>query len=84
MADGHLLVAPKFPTPVNLSFLLRLSAMPVAVRDVVGTSECENATFMALTTLRNMTRGGIHDHIGHGFARYSVTKDWSLPHFEKM
>ena len=39
---------------------------------------------MALTTLRNMTRGGIHDQIGHGFARYSVTADWSLPHFEKM
>jgi len=34
--------------------------------------------------LQNMTNGGIHDHIGHGFARYSVTADWSLPHFEKM
>jgi len=31
-----------------------------------------------------MSRGGIHDHVGHGFARYSVTPDWSLPHFEKM
>lgn len=31
-----------------------------------------------------MSNGGIHDHIGHGFARYSVTPDWSLPHFEKM
>ena len=31
-----------------------------------------------------MAKGGIHDHIGHGFARYSVTADWSLPHFEKM
>lgn len=31
-----------------------------------------------------MARGGIHDQIGHGFARYSVTADWSLPHFEKM
>lgn len=31
-----------------------------------------------------MEKGGIHDHIGHGFARYSVTADWSLPHFEKM
>lgn len=81
---GGFSVAPKFPTPVNLSFLLRLSAMPAAVRDVVGSSESEKATIMALTTLRKMTRGGIHDHIGHGFARYSVTKDWSLPHFEKM
>jgi uncharacterized protein YyaL (SSP411 family) len=31
-----------------------------------------------------MALGGIHDQIGHGFARYSVTADWSLPHFEKM
>lgn len=31
-----------------------------------------------------MAKGGIHDHIGHGFARYSVTANWSLPHFEKM
>lgn len=31
-----------------------------------------------------MAKGGIHDHIGHGFARYSVTADWGLPHFEKM
>lgn len=36
------------------------------------------------TTSQNMAKGGIHDQIGHGFARYSVTADWSLPHFEKM
>ncbi|KAI9671160.1 MAG: hypothetical protein M1817_003667 [Caeruleum heppii] len=81
---GGFAVAPKFPTPVNLSFLLRLGTMPAAVQDVVGSLECDQATVMALKTLRSMTRGGIHDHIGHGFARYSVTKDWSLPHFEKM
>lgn len=39
---------------------------------------------MALTTLSAMNKGGIHDQVGNGFARYSVTKDWSLPHFEKM
>jgi uncharacterized protein YyaL (SSP411 family) len=39
---------------------------------------------MALATLAAMNKGGIHDQIGNGFARYSVTKDWSLPHFEKM
>ena len=39
---------------------------------------------MVLATLDAMTRGGIHDQIGNGFARYSVTSDWSLPHFEKM
>ncbi|KAI9699390.1 MAG: hypothetical protein M1836_003001 [Candelina mexicana] len=82
--NGGFAVAPKFPTPVNLAFLLRLGQPPNAVKDVVGEAECKNATSMAVTTLRNMARGGIHDHIGHGFARYSVTRDWSLPHFEKM
>lgn len=33
---------------------------------------------------KKMESGGIHDHIGHGFSRYSVTGDWGLPHFEKM
>lgn len=78
---GH---APKFPTPSKLSFLLRLGQYPEAVIDVVGAPDCHNAQTMAITTLRKMARGGIHDHIGEGFARYSVTADWSLPHFEKM
>ncbi len=39
---------------------------------------------MALATLDAMNKGSIHDQIGNGFARYSVTSDWSLPHFEKM
>ncbi|RPB26334.1 hypothetical protein L211DRAFT_821396 [Terfezia boudieri ATCC MYA-4762] len=77
-------LAPKFPTPVNLAFLLRLGAFPATVEDVVGDMECKHAQFMAMATLKNMAKGGIHDHIGHGFARYSVTADWSLPHFEKM
>ena len=76
--------APKFPTPVNLRFLLRLSQWPEAVRGVVGEEECVNAAGMAVNTLRKMARGGIRDQIGYGFSRYSVTKDWSLPHFEKM
>lgn len=76
--------APKFPTPTKLSFLLRLSHYPQAVIDIVGAEECAHAQNMAISTLRAMARGGIHDHIGHGFARYSVTADWSLPHFEKM
>lgn len=76
--------APKFPTPSNLSFLLTLGASHSEVKDVVGHEECEQAKQMVLSTLRSMTRGGINDQIGHGFARYSVTKDWSLPHFEKM
>ncbi|KAH8426142.1 thioredoxin domain-containing protein [Aspergillus melleus] len=76
--------SPKFPTPTNLSFLLRLGTYPAAVSDVVGQEECERATAMAVNTLINMARGGIRDHIGHGFARYSVTSNWLLPHFEKM
>ncbi|KFZ17179.1 hypothetical protein V502_04705, partial [Pseudogymnoascus sp. VKM F-4520 (FW-2644)] len=76
--------APKFPTPSKLSFLLRLPHFPQPVLDVVGLEEVKSAQFMALSTLRAMARGGIHDHIGHGFSRYSVTADWSLPHFEKM
>lgn len=76
--------APKFPTPSKLSFLLRLPHFPQPVLDVVGAEEVKSAQFMALSTLRAMARGGIHDHIGHGFSRYSVTADWSLPHFEKM
>lgn len=76
--------APKFPTPPNLSFLLSLGAFPTEAKDVVGQADCEKGKQMALTTLRYMTRGGINDQIGNGFARYSVTQDWSLPHFEKM
>lgn len=76
--------APKFPTPTNLAFLLRLGSQSDAIADIVGREECEKATAMAVSTLVNMARGGIRDHIGHGFARYSVTSDWSLPHFEKM
>lgn len=76
--------APKFPTPSNLAFLLSLGRYSGAVKHVVGIEECETAKSMVLSTLRNMTRGGIHDQVGFGFARYSVTRDWSLPHFEKM
>jgi len=76
--------APKFPTPANLSFLLKLSQYHNAVTDVVGAKECTKAKDMVLATLSSMNKGGIHDQIGNGFARYSVTRDWSLPHFEKM
>ncbi|KAL8827092.1 MAG: hypothetical protein Q9170_007155 [Blastenia crenularia] len=82
--NGGFSTAPKFPTPVNLQFLLRLGQWPQAVKDVVGEEECTNAAGMVINTLRNMARGGIRDQIGYGFSRYSVTKDWSLPHFEKM
>jgi uncharacterized protein YyaL (SSP411 family) len=76
--------APKFPTPVHLGQLLRLNSYGSEVRGVVGEEECKDAQQMALKTLESMYKGAIKDQIGHGFARYSVTRDWSLPHFEKM
>ena len=82
--NGGFSSAPKFPTPVRLKFLLQLGQWPTAVSDIVGQTDCDTAAGMAIATLRNMARGGIRDHVGYGFARYSVTKDWSLPHFEKM
>ncbi|MBI4720700.1 MAG: thioredoxin domain-containing protein, partial [Chitinivibrionia bacterium] len=66
--------APKFPTPHNLLFLLRYWKR---------TGE-RTALSMVETTLRNMRGGGVFDHIGFGFHRYSTDAEWRLPHFEKM
>jgi uncharacterized protein YyaL (SSP411 family) len=66
--------APKFPQPSNIRFLLRQHAR-------TGGRE---ALDMALQTLRAMARGGIRDHLGGGFHRYSVDARWFVPHFEKM
>jgi uncharacterized protein YyaL (SSP411 family) len=66
--------APKFPIPTNLDFLLHYGT-------VRGDKQ---ALDHALNTLLKMERGGIHDHIGGGFARYSVDEKWHVPHFEKM
>jgi uncharacterized protein YyaL (SSP411 family) len=66
--------APKFPIPTNLDFLLHY-----------GTVRGDRSALdHALNTLLHMERGGIHDHIGGGFARYSVDEKWHIPHFEKM
>jgi uncharacterized protein YyaL (SSP411 family) len=62
--------APKFPPSMVLEFLLRHGS--------------DDALAMASRTLRAMARGGIHDQVGGGFARYSVDADWVVPHFEKM
>ncbi|MBJ7356544.1 thioredoxin domain-containing protein [Nocardioides sp.] len=62
--------APKFPPSMVLEFLLRNGS--------------EQALTMASATLRAMARGGLHDQLGGGFARYSVDADWVVPHFEKM
>ena len=66
--------APKFPCPHQLLFLLRYHAR-------TGDSKALN---MAESTLRAMRRGGIFDHLGYGFHRYSTDAQWRLPHFEKM
>ena len=65
---------PKFPSPHNLLFLLHHG-------ELTGDEE---STEMALHTLRQMRLGGIWDHIGGGFHRYSTDEKWLLPHFEKM
>src|SRR6184192_441462 len=70
--------APKFPRPVTLNFLSRFYA-----RDPKSDSG-KQALEMALFTLRKMAAGGMHDHIGGGFHRYSVDRYWHVPHFEKM
>ncbi|KAL2157898.1 hypothetical protein VTH06DRAFT_4953 [Thermothelomyces fergusii] len=75
---------PKFPNPARLSFLLRLAQFPREVRDVIGDDEVGNAARMALDTLRRIRDGALRDHVGAGFMRFSVTSDWSMPHFEKM
>ncbi|WYZ39532.1 hypothetical protein EsH8_III_001446 [Colletotrichum jinshuiense] len=78
-------VAPKFPTPPKLSFLLRLPRYLAPVQDVVGETECAHATEMALFTLRKIRDSSLRDHVGGcGFARYAVTADWSVPRFEKL
>ena len=70
--------APKFPRPVTLNFLTRFYA-----RDPKSDAG-KHALNMALFTLRKMAAGGMHDHIGGGFHRYSVDRYWHVPHFEKM
>ena len=65
---------PKFPSPHNLIYLLRYHNM----------TGDKTSLLMAEKTLKNMRLGGIFDHIGFGFHRYSTDKEWLLPHFEKM
>ncbi|KAL2269293.1 hypothetical protein VTJ83DRAFT_1477 [Remersonia thermophila] len=75
---------PKFPNPARLSFLLRLRHFPREVADVIGDHEVDKATAMAVGTLRRIRDGALRDHLGAGFMRFSVTSNWSMPHFEKM
>src|SRR5438552_12360789 len=73
-AHGGFGDAPKFPRPSELGFLLREHAR----------SGDQEAREMVLATLRAMATGGMRDHVGGGFHRYSVDRAWRVPHFEKM
>jgi uncharacterized protein YyaL (SSP411 family) len=78
-AHGGFGGAPKFPRPANLAFLLRCAAL-----QGLGSEAGIEASGMVARTLGAMARGGIHDHVGGGFHRYSVDAEWFVPHFEKM
>ncbi|MDP2345785.1 MAG: thioredoxin domain-containing protein [Deltaproteobacteria bacterium] len=73
-AYGGLEPAPKFPSSLPIRLLLQHSAL-------TGSTKSRE---MALLTLRKMIDGGLHDHAGGGFHRYSVDDKWLVPHFEKM
>ncbi len=66
--------APKFPHPAELEFCLR----------AWGTGHDEEARNVVRKSLACMADGGIRDHLGGGFCRYSVDAQWTIPHFEKM
>ena len=72
--QGGFSSAPKFPTPHNLLFLLRFH------HRTGGQESLE----MVEKTLQSMRQGGIFDHLGFGFHRYSTDSKWLIPHFEKM
>jgi uncharacterized protein len=76
--EGGFGSAPKFPRPVTLNFLSRFYARNP------NSESGKQAVEMALFTLRKMAAGGMHDHLGGGFHRYSVDRYWHVPHFEKM
>ncbi|MEM0449457.1 MAG: thioredoxin domain-containing protein [Methanomassiliicoccales archaeon] len=71
---GGFEIAPKFPVPHRLIFLLYY----------YNKFKNESAKNMSFLTLRRMGEGGIFDHVGYGFHRYSTDRKWHLPHFEKM
>jgi uncharacterized protein len=66
--------APKFPNPSNLMFMLRYYEL----------SKISKFKDFVVFTADKMASGGIHDHLGGGFARYSTDQKWLVPHFEKM
>lgn len=70
--------APKFPQAPTLEILLRAIALDL------DPGQHETIAGMLRTSLDAMANGGIYDHLGGGFARYAVDREWLVPHFEKM
>ncbi|ORX62911.1 spermatogenesis-associated protein 20-like protein [Hesseltinella vesiculosa] len=77
--SGGFSKAPKFPQPALLQFLLEY----FAYHDH-DAQRRQHALSMVSDTLKSIARGGIHDHVGGGFHRYSTDENWHVPHFEKM
>lgn len=73
-ANGGIKGIPKFPIGYQWNFLLHYASM----------ADDSRSLFLAERTLDMMQRGGIYDHLGGGFSRYSVDEQWLVPHFEKM
>src|SRR5579885_3463179 len=74
--------APKFPNTMALEFLLRMYLH--RIRGEIGSKATRPELEMVEFTLNKMANGGIYDHLGGGFHRYSVDAEWLVPHFEKM
>jgi len=77
--NGGFGTAPKFPPHTSLAFLMDYVVSPFATDELAKT-----ALSVSLVTLEAMALGGICDHVGGGFYRYSTDAEWVLPHFEKM
>ncbi|KAM7501270.1 hypothetical protein LguiB_000174 [Lonicera macranthoides] len=73
--------SPKFPRPVEIQLMLYQAKK---LEENGKKAEAEESLKMVCFSLQCMARGGIHDHIGGGFHRYSVDECWHVPHFEKM
>ena len=78
-AHGGFGGAPKFPRPSTLNLMFRIAALQGP-----GSELGKQAVQLATFTLQKMAEGGLHDHVGGGFHRYSVDEEWFVPHFEKM
>lgn len=77
--NGGFGAAPKFPPHSAIEFLMNYAVSPASPQDLR-----EAAIGISCFTLERMALGGIHDHVGGGFHRYSTDERWLLPHFEKM